>query len=52
MDIDMLAKCSNDTENLIQICQEICEVLPPIEDGLIFFSETVKEKPNPVRCRI
>jgi len=48
MDIDMLAKTSNDLENLVSIVQEICELRPDIDDGIIFDGQSVIGKESQV----
>lgn len=40
MDVDLLAKVSNEIENLKQIVRECCEL--EIEDGVVFDSESVR----------
>ena len=44
LDIDLLGKTTNPVENLELICKEICEQEVPINDGVVFFSSTVKGK--------
>lgn len=44
MDIDLLGKTINSVENLEIICREICEQLTPLNDGMRFFSSTVRGK--------
>jgi len=44
MDIDMLAKTSNSADNLITALQDICELQPDIDDGIIFDSSSVSGK--------
>lgn len=41
-DIDTLARTSNSLENIIKIVKEICEISPPIKDGIDFISSSVK----------
>ena len=44
LDIDLLGKTTNSVENLETICQELCRQSVPLDDGIIFSSETVKGK--------
>ena len=42
MDIDTLARTSNSLENLTKIIKEICEHIPSIDDGVEFYSSSIK----------
>ncbi len=42
MDIDLLGKTTNSVENLEKICREVCEESIALDDGMFFFSNTVK----------
>ncbi|NGX38825.1 MAG: hypothetical protein KR126chlam1_00138 [Chlamydiae bacterium] len=41
IDIDISARTLNSVENLIEIVQDICEIQPDIDDGLIFDGRSV-----------
>ncbi len=44
MDIDLLGKTTNNVQNLENICSEICKQDVPIDDGIVFFSNTIRGK--------
>lgn len=44
MDIDLLGKTTNSIQNLEHICRELCVQRVPLDDGIIFSSDSVKGK--------
>ena len=44
MDIDFLGKTTNSIQNLQNICRDICKQKTSVDDGILFFSNTVRGK--------
>ena len=42
MDIDLLGKTNNSVQNLETVCHDICDQVCPVDDGIVFFSHSVK----------
>jgi hypothetical protein len=42
MDIDALARTSNSVGNIIKIIKEVCDLVPAIDDGVVFISSSIK----------
>lgn len=44
MDVDLLGKTTNTVQNLENICREICQQPTPLNDGILFFPNSVRGK--------
>lgn len=42
MDVDFLGRTTNTVQNLESICKDLCEQETSLEDGMVFFPESVK----------